>query len=104
MPTTIVAHQFGTFVQVALHKENWKNPKTLSQNTLDDYESGYNALLEKSSKTTMEVEPLRTLAFEMFKIIYNGNPRFMKNIFKPKSNATIRPMDHVKPPSLAITF
>ena len=58
---------------------------------LDDCESDYDALLEKKkSKSTREVKPLGTLAFEIFKIINNTSPKFMKNIFKPKSNTIIR--------------
>ena len=51
---------------------------------LDDNESNYETLLEKSGKPTMEVKRLRILAVEIFKTINNLNPRFMQNIFPPK--------------------
>ena len=37
----------------------------------------------------MEGKRLRTLTFEILKTINNINPKFMKDIFKPKSNAKI---------------
>ena len=36
---------------------------------------------------------MRTVAVGIFKTVYNSNPKFMKDIFKPKSNATIRLFD-----------
>ena len=41
----------------------------------------------------MEGKHLRALASEIFKTINNINPKFMKNIFKTKNNAKIRPFD-----------
>ena len=38
---------------------------------IDDYESDYDALLEKSGKSTMGAKRLRTLATKIFKTIYN---------------------------------
>ena len=45
------------------------------------------ALLVKSGKSVMEV---RTLANEIFKILSNINPKFMEDIFIPRSNASCR--------------
>ena len=41
----------------------------------------------------MEIKRLRSLAIEIFKIINNINPSYLKNIFTPKTNAKIRPHD-----------
>ena len=41
----------------------------------------------------MEDKRLRTLAIDTFGTINNVNPKFMKDIFKPKSNAKIRPFE-----------
>ena len=41
----------------------------------------------------MEIKRLQTLATEIFKIINNINPSYMKNIFNPKTNDKIRPHD-----------
>ena len=48
---------------------------------LDDFESNYNVLLHKSGKSTMKAKSLRTLAIEIFKILNNQNPSFMREIF-----------------------
>ena len=44
-------------------------------------------------KSAMEGKHLRTLGSEIFKTINNINPKFMKNIFKSKNNAKIRPFN-----------
>ena len=46
---------------------------------LDDYESDYETLLRNSYKPTMEIRILRTLTFEIFKILNEINPPCMKN-------------------------
>ena len=48
---------------------------------LYDYESNYDALLNKSGKSTFEVKSLRTLAIEIFKPLNNENPTFMRELF-----------------------
>ena len=57
---------------------------------LNDNNSTYRALLTKTSKSTMEVKRLRTLALEIFRTINDMNPEFMKDIFiknqKSRSN------------------
>ena len=60
---------------------------------LNDNESDYEALLEKSNKTTMNVKRLRNLAIEIFKTINDLNPLFMKEIFRLKINPRVRPND-----------
>ena len=60
---------------------------------LDNYEGDYDALLEKSGKPTMEVKRLRTFSIEILKAISNIEPKFMKDIFRTKSNAKIRPFN-----------
>ena len=45
------------------------------------------ALLVKSGKYMMEV---RTFAMQIFKIISNINPKFMEDIFIPRSKASYR--------------
>ena len=49
------------------------------------------ALLVKSGKSVMEV---RTLAIEVFKIISSIIPKFMEDIFIPRSNASYRTRKH----------
>ena len=44
---------------------------------LNDYESNYGQLLEKSNKSTIEIRKLQTLATEIFKTI-NLNAPYMK--------------------------
>ena len=60
---------------------------------LDDYDSDYNVLLRKSGKVTMEIKLLRVLAIEIFKIVNNLNPNYMKDIFTPKLHPKVRPND-----------
>jgi len=48
---------------------------------LNDYDSDYFALLEKSKKCTMEIRRIRVLALETFKSLNNLNPSFMKELF-----------------------
>ena len=45
---------------------------------LNDYESNYEQLLEKSNKSTIEIRNLQTLATEIFKTINNLNAPYMK--------------------------
>ena len=60
---------------------------------LDDYKSDYGNLIKKNGTTTMEIKRLRTLATEIFKTINNINPSYIENIFTPKTNAKMRPLD-----------
>ena len=61
--------------------------------TLDYYDSDYDVLLTKSGKVTMEIKQLRVLAIEIFKIVNNLNPNYMKDIFTPKLHPKVRPND-----------
>ena len=47
---------------------------------LNDYKSNCDALLNKSSKSSMELKRVRTLAIEIFKTLNNQNPSFMRKI------------------------
>ena len=58
---------------------------------LNDNESDYETLLEKSNKETMTVKRMRTIATEIFKTINDLNPKFMKEIFIKKVNPKVRP-------------
>ena len=49
---------------------------------LNDYTSSYEELLEKSGKSKMHINSLRTFCTEIFKSINNLNPIFMNDIFK----------------------
>ena len=57
---------------------------------LNGYESDYKTLLRNSSKPTMEIRRLWTLAVEIFKTLNEINPPYMKNIFSLKENAKVR--------------
>ena len=60
---------------------------------LNDYESDYETLLRNSNKPTREIRRLRTLAVEIFKIVNEINPPYMKNIFTPKENSKVMQND-----------
>ena len=49
---------------------------------LNDYESGYDQLLIKSNKPTLQIRRLKLLATEIFKTINDLNPPYMKEIFE----------------------
>jgi len=49
---------------------------------LNDYESNYEQLLEKSNKSTIGIRKLQILATEIFKTINNLNAPYMKEIFE----------------------
>ena len=55
-------------------------------------------LRERLYKSAMEGKCFKTLASEIFKTINNINPKFMKNTFKSKNNAKIRPFDIIARP------
>ena len=54
----------------------------------NDSTSGYNQLLNKFSKASIEVKRLRKL--EIFKTLNNLNPKYMKEIFYKTTNLTCR--------------
>ena len=58
---------------------------------LNDHESSYEGLLKKSGNPGVNLRRTRSLWIEVYKIINNLNPEFMKNLFKvPKSNRAQR--------------
>ena len=59
----------------------------------NDSTSGYNQLLNKSSKASIEVKRLRKFALEIFKTLNNLNPEYMKEIFYKTTNLTCRPFN-----------
>ena len=61
-----------------------KNHKRCLRIILDDYESDYEILLDKSWKEIMAIKRLRVLATN------DINPSYMKNIFTLKVNLRIR--------------
>ena len=50
--------------------------------TLNDHESYYEDLLKRSRKPSTNLRMTMTLCIEIYKIINNLNPEFMKNLFK----------------------
>ena len=50
-------------------------------------------LLKICGTSTMQIKRIKQLAIEIFKNVNNLNPNFMKNIFKSKQNARVRPHD-----------
>ena len=60
---------------------------------LNNNESDNETLIEKSSKTTININRMRNLAIEMLKTIYNLNSPFLKKMFKTKVNPSVRPND-----------
>ena len=58
---------------------------------LNDYESSYEKLLEKSDKSTINLRSHRSLCLEVFKILYELNPSFMNDLFQlGESNGPVR--------------
>ena len=49
---------------------------------LNDYESSYEDLLKKSGNPSMKLRRTGSLCIEIYKIITNLNPEFMKNLLK----------------------
>ena len=68
------------------------------------YSSDYQTLLKLSQKPSMEIKRLRNLALEMFKMINDLNPKFMKSIFSVKLNARVRPNDILVQACKSATF
>ena len=50
----------------------------------NDKESNYAQLLEKTKQTSLTLQRLKCIATEIFKCLYNLNPRFMHNMFQLK--------------------
>ena len=71
---------------------------------LNDYDSDYNTLLQKSNKCTMEIRRIRTLALETFKTINDLNPSFMKNLFNKRKFSNRRENDLEIPRRYTVKF
>ena len=57
----------------------------------EDYISSYEELLQKVGKETLEVNRLRSLCIEIYKVTNNINPTYMNGIFKlRKINRALR--------------
>ena len=74
---------------------SWKKIENLQKRALrfllNDYESSYEKLLEKSDKSTINLQSHRSLCFEVFKTIYDLNPSFMNDLFQlGESNRPVR--------------
>ena len=52
----------------------------------------------------MEIRRLRVLAIEIFKIVNNLNPNYMKDIFTPKLHPKVRPNDILVKHRNSITY
>ena len=48
---------------------------------LDDHESDYETLLNKSGRCTMEDRILKSIAIEDFRSLNNYNPSYLQNVF-----------------------
>ena len=59
----------------------------------NDFTSDYNQLLNKFSKTSMEVKRLRNIALEIFKTLNHLKPETWKNFFCKTTNLTHRPFN-----------
>ena len=71
---------------------------------LNDYDSDYNTLMQKSNKCTMEIRRIRTLALETFKTINDLNPSFMKNLFNKRKFSNRRENDLEIPRRYTVKF
>ena len=59
----------------------------------NDFTSDSTQILNKSSKTSMEVKHIRNLALEIFITLNHLNPEHMKEIFYKTTNLTNRPFN-----------
>ncbi len=67
----------------SLDKLEKKNERALRL-VYSDCASSYEMLLAKSNETTIHVQTIRLLAFEIYKTLNNLNPSFMKDYFLEK--------------------
>ena len=65
-------------------KQNLKFAKRALRFLLDDFESTYEQLLNKTGRNSMSISRLRTLCVEIYKALNKLNLSFMKNIFTVK--------------------
>ena len=59
----------------------------------NNFSSDYKSILNKSSKSIMEVKQLRTLALKVFKTVTDMNPEYMKKIFHKTAFSKNRPLN-----------
>ena len=59
----------------------------------NDFSGDYESILNESGKSTMEIKRLRTLALEVFEILNNMNPEYIKEIFHKTAFSTHRPLN-----------
>ena len=75
------------------HKKSLNKIESLHKRALsfllNDYESSYEELLEKSRKCSMNLRRKKFLCIEIYKTINNLNSDFIKNIFEMKRNNRI---------------
>ena len=75
--------------------KSWKKIENLQKRALrfllNDYESSYEKLLEKSDKSRINLRSHRSLCLEVFNTVYELNPNFMNDLFQLReSNRPVR--------------
>ena len=55
---------------------------------LDDYESDYETLLQKTNMSTLQIIRIKTSATEIFKTFHSLNPIYMNEIFQTNPSIT----------------
>ena len=81
-PTSNIARQIGWFL-VPPHSEKIVNlNKRALRFLLNDYVRSFEQLLQKSSKTSINLRNHRVLCTEVFKTMIDLNPTYMKEIFE----------------------
>ena len=63
---------------------------------LNDYNSDYKTLLDKSDKEYMKIRRIKTFAIEIFKTVNELNPNFMKTVIASRTNFRVRPLDLIE--------
>ena len=86
-PVSDVVLWSGTSVTKS-HLKKLKSFKKAFQFFQNGYESSYQDLLEKSNKSAMTIQRLRTLCLEAFKSFNHLNPSFRSNISELKTSGT----------------
>lgn len=71
---------------------------------LNDDVSNYETLLLKTNKCTMEVQRLKALVVETFRVINKMNPNVLHDLFKKGSNSLRRQNDLMIPKPSTVRF
>ena len=71
---------------------------------LNDYESTYEILLEKTKNCTMEIKRLRTMVLEIFKTLHDQNPSFLKKLFTQRNRSLIHQNNLEIPVRNSVTY